>query len=373
MGLPAGVLILMICASLVHPAAGFARQQSPGGTDTRVRIVQGLAGVGPVDIYIDGSLALIGIIFGEASGELSLEGGDHEFAVTPTGAATDEALVAGTIRLREGSAYYATLFGTADEASVGLFTIDERPLDVGRARFRVISGVPDIAGIVPAFTGGEALTEPLGFGDASEYAALDAGIYDLDLLDAASGAVILSLPGTLFAEGTATDVILIGLAGDATMTALVSPVAVELTRPTGRVARIVEGTCSNPGDVVADLGVVRTGQGESVGAANTRAVAQGYGLAAFPFARLVAAPHAVVVTEDEAAPGTPVACGAIGGSLTDAGALVIALEGSGSAPAHGIAVLAPGVENPETTGVSVFLAGAVPTEPVPATPVASNG
>jgi hypothetical protein len=68
-----------------------------------------------------------------------------------------------------------------------------------------------------------------------------------------------------------------------------------------------------------------------------------------------------------------VACGAIGGALTDAGALVIALEGSGSAPEHGIAVLAPGVEDPETTGVSVFLAGAAPAETVPATPASASG
>ncbi len=368
----AGALIFAVTASLVVPASGLARWQATGGAETRVRIVHGLAGAGPLDIYVDGSLALIGIVFGEASGALQLGGGAHDFAVVPTGMATDAALIVGPIALEEGSAAYVALLGTVESVSVGLFTIDDRPLEQGRTRFRVISGVPDAAGIVPVFTGGEALTEPLGFGDASEYASLDAGTYDLDLLDAASGALLLSLPGTAFAEGTATDVILIGQIGDGTLTALVEAVPVEVTRPTGRVARIVAGSCNDLGEPVADLGLVRAGQGAAVGVTNTPSVAQGYGQAAVSFAALTATPHSVVVMDDDEAGASLVACGAIGGQLTDTGALVIALQGA-EAAVNGVAVLAPGIEDPETTGISVFLAGGSPASAAPATPVSANG
>lgn len=358
--------LLSIGIALVPALASQSRAQR---SDAEVRVVHGIAGTGPVDVYVDGTIALIGVVYGEASGILRFPGGEREFAVVPTGATIDTALAAGTINLQEGSGYYAALLGTSESESVGLFAIDERTLDPGRARFRIISGVSDAPPLVPVFTGGDALSQPLEFGDASEYATIDAGTYDLDLIDAETGASLLALPATAFADGTTSDVIVIGQAADGTLSALIEVVQVEVARAVGQLAQIVPGTCSEAGEPIADLGLVQPGQGETVGEASGPPVAQGYGLANISFASLTSTPHAVVVAgSDEGAEFT--VCGEIGGQLTDTGALVIALQPVASGAASGMAVLAPGLENPESTGISVFLTGSAgsssDSEPEPA-------
>jgi hypothetical protein len=365
-----GAISVLVFATLAIPTSGRAVQDAEGGSaGARVRIVHGIADAGPLDIYIDGSLVLIGIRFASTSGNVVLRGGEHTFAVVPTGGASEAAIASGTIATRNDTLVYAALLGTLDSASVGLFDVDVRPLDQGRARFRIISGVPDLEEITPIFTAGDALSEPLGFGDASQYASIEAGTYDLDLLETASGVPLLTLPQTPFAEGTTTDVILVGQVSDGSLTALVEPVQVELARAVGRSAQIFMGTCAELDTVAADLGIVQAGQGAVVGAGGTDPVAQGFGTAGIPFATLVEAPHAVTVSDDIGAGGGVIACGDIGGTLTDTGALVIALRTEGTGIVSGVAVLAPALDDPEATGVSVFLVAGVPTAGAVATPV----
>jgi hypothetical protein len=366
------VISLVLVLTLATPINSRAIQDPDSRPErARVRVVHGIADAGPLDIYVDGSLALIGILFADTSGDVVLQGGEHALAVVPTGGSLETAIAAGTIAVSDETLAYVALFGTLDSASVGLFEVDDRPLEQGRARFRIISGVPDVAEITPIFAGGDALSEPLSFGDASQYASIDAGTYTLDLLETASGISLLSLPETPFAEGTTTDVFLVGQASDGSLIALVQPTQVELARAVGRSAQIFSGRCAGLDAVAADLGVIQVGQGARVGSAETDPVSQGFGIAGVPFATLVASPHAVVVSEDVDAGGEVVACGEIGGNLTDTGALVIALHSQGTGATAGVAVLAPALDDPAATGVSVFLIAGAPAAGVEATPVIS--
>jgi hypothetical protein len=360
---------ICVLVTLAIPVSGRAVQDlEDGPSGAHVRIVHGIADAGALDIYVDGSLALIGILFADTSGDVILPGGEHTFAVVPTGSLAESAIAAGTIALDDDTLVYAALLGTLESASVGLFEVDARPLDQGSARFRIISGVPDVDEVTPIFSGGDALSEPLGFGDASEYASIDAGTYDLDLLETASGVSLLILPQTPLAEGTTTDLILVGQVTDGSLTALVEPIQVEVARAVGRSAQIFTGSCAQLDAVAADLGIVQAGQGTVVGSAGTDAVTQGFGTAGISFAALVESPHAVAVSEDVAAGGEVIACGDIGGILTDTGALVIALRSQGTGVVSGVSVLAPALDDPAATGVSVFLVAGAPTVGAEATP-----
>lgn len=357
------IIVMVVAGSLLLD--GLTPTKAQDDTQTQVQVVHGLQGVGPVDIYVDGGLALIGLGPGDTSGELRLAAGDHQLAVVPGGTSPEGALVSGPVTLRPGREVYVTLVGTPDAPSVGLFLVDDRPLDAGRARFRVINGSAD-SSLVPAFAGGDALSEPLGFGDASEYAQIDAGVYDLDFLDEASGTVVLSLAGADFAEGTANDILIVGQAADGTLATIFATRPVEVTRPTGRSGQIVVGTCEDLGDLVADLGLILPGQGATVGASNAEPTSQAFASAAVPFETLTSSPHAIIVRSEV---GDLVACGDVGGNLTDTGSLVIALEGATAA--HGVAVVAPGLDAPDTTGVSIFMVDFASESALPAaaTPV----
>jgi hypothetical protein len=363
-------LMTMLVLGLLPVADSRALQTPAADNVARMRIVHGIADAGPLDVYLDGGLALIGIVYGETSASLNLAGGKHDFAVVPTGTAPGAAIAAGTVTVTAGAAYYTPLLGSAENTSVGLFRIDEQPLPQGRSRFRVINGVADSERVVPVFTGGDALSEPLSFGDVSAYAAVDAGTYDLDILDEASGDSLIALPQTPFVEGAATDIVLIGQNADGSLRALVESSPVEVERATGLTAQIVAGACNALQATVLELGVVRPGQGEAVGSGSTAQVAQGYTLASSPFATLVASPHALVVSDGALSSQTIVACGEIAGTLNDAGSLAVALRGASAGAANGIAVFAPGVADPETTGVSVFLTTGGSGEPPAATPAA---
>jgi hypothetical protein len=356
MGLCLVTLLALFAGTARSMPVGLAMQESDAGST--IRIVHGIANTGPLDVYIDDAIALIGIVLGESSGRLALEAGEHAFAVVPSGATPDTAIADGQIALGEGTDSYAALLGSAEEASVGLYVIDDRPIDAGAARFRVISGVVDGGDLVPVFAGGDALSEPLAFGDASQYAAIDAGVYDLEILDAVTGSSLLSLPQTPFAEGAATDIFLYGLVSDGSMQALVIPTTLQTAAVAeGQVARVVSGECAALGPVVAELGVVQGGQGAVVGVPDTAPVAQGFGQAALSFADLTDTPHAVAVFDSADEDGDLIACGDIGGQLTDTGALVIALAGGSATGPEGVAVLAPALENPDATGISIFLIG----------------
>jgi hypothetical protein len=129
----------------------------------------------------------------------------------------------------------------------------------------------------------------------------------------------------------------------------------------------VVGTCDAPADLVADLGLILPGQGATVGVSTAEPTSQAYASAAVPFDTLTASPHSILVRSEA---GDLVACGEIGGNLTDTGSLVIALEGVTAA--HGVAVVAPGLDAPDTTGVSLFMVDftAESTLPAAATPAA---
>ena len=155
------VLILIsvvVVAAAATPAHGRAIQDTASdATGARLRIIHGVGDAGPLDVYVDGTLALIGILFADTSANVVLRAGEHEFAVVPTGEPLESAIAEGTIAVAGGKTAYVALLGALDAASVGVFEVDERPLDQGRARFRIISGVPDVTEIIPMFTGGDVL------------------------------------------------------------------------------------------------------------------------------------------------------------------------------------------------------------------------
>lgn len=123
----------------------------------------------------------------------------------------------------------------------------------------------------------------------------------------------------------------------------------------GLAAAIHHGTCDAIGDVIATLGDAVVPDGERRGIQTAMPTASSFTTAPISLDAMIASDHAIVVPYS--AGDQSIACGDIGGSLTDAGALIVGISPHGDTDVSGIAFLSPGAD-PTQTNISLFLSGA---------------
>jgi hypothetical protein len=127
-----------------------------------------------------------------------------------------------------------------------------------------------------------------------------------------------------------------------------------LAQPTGIASAIHQGHCDDVGDGVAPLVDMTIAEGEPSGNAAALPAANSFTTVPISLEALAASDHAIVVpfpVGEEI-----VACGEIGGTLTEAGALNIGIGPQGDMGISGIAYLSPGTD-PTQTNISLFLSG----------------
>ncbi len=258
------------------------------------------------------------------------------------------------VTVEPGVGAVIALVGSAGDMPAVLFPVDGSILDADRARLRVVHGSPDAGPLDVSFVGGDAIFPTVEYMTASEYAEVPAGIYALDLRAPGAEAASISLPDLSLAPGEVADVYVVGQAADASVQLLVVRTVVGVEPLIGQAANLRAGTCAAPGAVLAPLGVVTEPRGASVGTGGVEPVRTGFGSAPVAFDDVVGADHVIAVGSSGAEDSAVVACGSIAGALTDDGSLAIPLGGADGAPA-GVAVVAPGVLDPSSIDVSIFL------------------
>jgi len=188
--------------------------------EAQVRVVHASPDAPAVDIFVGGERAIEGLEFGTATDLVSLPAGDTEVAVAPAGASEEDAVIAATLPLEAGAAYEVAAVGTLENIEAQVYPIDTGALEDGQARVRVVHASPDAGPVDVAVAGGDVLFGGLEFPNASDYAEVDAGTYDLEVRAAGTDTVALPLPGVTFEAGTVYDVFAVGLAEDGTLTVL---------------------------------------------------------------------------------------------------------------------------------------------------------
>ena len=170
-----------------------------------------------VDVYLDDTIvsALTNVPFGTISGYLEIPAGDHNVKVYATGDTTtpvidaDLAFAIGTRTTVAATNAVATI-----EAQV---LLDEPVPTCDSAQVRVVHFSADAPAVDIATAGADpadAVIQDLAYPDASDYLALPAGSYDLEVRLAGTTTVALALPGvavdacnsySVFAVGSAAD------------------------------------------------------------------------------------------------------------------------------------------------------------------------
>jgi hypothetical protein len=114
-----------------------------------------------------------------------------------------------------------------------------------------------------------------------------------------------------------------------------------------------QGTCNSMAAPVSELSPSLLGTGDRLGSRGAIPAASSFSTIPLSLDALLADEHVVTASKPG---GDVVACGEVGGFLTDGGALVIGLEPIEGSAVMGIAYLAPSGD-PAQTDVSLFVAG----------------
>lgn len=350
--------LLMLCALLVVPFTGLA-QDEVDPDQRRARVVHASPAVGPVDVYIDGAIVLVGLSFGAVSDPLVLPTGERSLVLTPSGRPQDELLVDASVPLEPGPPVDLALIGPAEDLRIGVYPLDLSPLPPDLARLGAVLGTVDAGPVDLAVTGGDALFPTLEFSEASEFADVAAGTYDLEVRYAGSDTPVVLLPGTVLEPGLVYYLFIVGESALGEMQSMLAAHPAETATVVGHPAWIQDGDCSvvAADRAVADLTIVAVSPFASeVGHESAAVTESSFTTIGIPYDDLVDQPHAIVVAESEEALTTGSACGEIGGTQSVDGSLVVGLRALPGSSAAGIAVVSPNILDLSLTNVSVFIA-----------------
>lgn len=194
-------------------------------TDACLRAVHAAPDAPSVDIYVDDSVVAEAVAFGTATGYLNVPGGEHRIRIVPTGAPADDAVVELTDDFDEGRPYVIVAAGTEDGVEGNVYDLDLGPLASASARVRVIHAAADAGDVDVVVTGGPTLYEGVAFGDATDYAVIDAATYDLEARSSESEDVAVAVQGLMLDGGMVYDVVALGSveAGTLQLLPLVTP------------------------------------------------------------------------------------------------------------------------------------------------------
>ena len=198
-------------ASLLLAFAGPA-----SAADTaKVRVLHASPDAPAVDVYLDDAIVgpLTNVPFGTISGYLDIPAGAHNVKVYATGTTTG-AVIDANVTVATGRKY--TIAATNAVASIEAQVIQDQPApSCSTAQVRVVHFSADApavdvgtAGSAPA----DAVVKNLAYPNATNYLALPANTYDLEVRLAGTSTVALALPGVTIANCKSYSVFAVGSA-----------------------------------------------------------------------------------------------------------------------------------------------------------------
>lgn len=135
-----------------------------------------------------------------------------------------------------------------------------------------------------------------------------------------------------------------------------TPVAIDFTQLVAeRPVEIRSGSCAEPGEAVAELLSLEKPEGEAAGQGAAIEAERAYTGVPLAMDSLLSGEANITVLLNGDADAVAIACGDIGGVVSEGGSLVVKLSPRNDSGFTGIAYLAP--EDAANTGISVFLAG----------------
>jgi hypothetical protein len=178
---------------------------------SRVMVVHASPDAPGVDILVDGSTAVSGLLFAQSTGYVPLNAGDRLVKVraVPTG----DTVISATLPLLAGRDY--TVFAINSVANIEALVLEDdlSTPAAGKAHVRFVHLSPNAPAVDVAVTGGGVLFGDATFREVQGFAPVDAGTYNLEVRLAGQSTVVLPLPGITLSAGTIYTVYARGFVG----------------------------------------------------------------------------------------------------------------------------------------------------------------
>jgi hypothetical protein len=191
-------------------ASGSMAQAQMATDYAMVRVIHASPDAPAVDVWLDGEPAIRNLAFGQFTGHTAVPAGSHRVRVTPTGAATDSAVIDTTLDLGAGKAY--TVMATGRVAEITPLVLEDERMAPSGSRARFVHASPDAPAVDIAVAGGPVVISGAAFGGNSGYIEVPTGDVPLEVRVAGTEQVVLTVPAT-FTGGYGYTLAAVGLAG----------------------------------------------------------------------------------------------------------------------------------------------------------------
>lgn len=192
----AAVALLLVTALLVGPAGG-AQAQEPATGQPVVRLAHLSPDTPEVDIYVtlpdsqEEELVLADVAYAQASDYYTVDPGFYEFVMRPAGAApTAAGVLTLSAEVETGRAYtFAALGSNADLQRTILIDSLEPPPD-GQTKVRFIQAASGLERADITAVGGPVVASSVAFASSTDYAAVPAGSWTLQVAETGKDEVV---------------------------------------------------------------------------------------------------------------------------------------------------------------------------------------
>lgn len=213
-------IVVAALAALVLAVPAFARSD-----EAMVRVAHLSSDAPNVDVYVNDEpvAALTNVPYGTVSPYLPLPAGTQNVKVYAAGD-TSSPVIESDVELAGGQAYTVGAVGLVSDGSLAarVYEDDVSAPSEGNAKLRVIHASPDAGPVDVAPAGGDPLVTNLEFPNASPYAGVPAGTYDINVLAAGTDTVAISAPGTAVQPATVYTAFAIGTAAAGNLSVLLT-------------------------------------------------------------------------------------------------------------------------------------------------------
>jgi hypothetical protein len=191
-------LALVMALSLAAPAL------AQGAPEAQVRVAHLASDAPYVDVSVNGEpvAALQNVPYGTISPYLPLPAVTQQVTVYPAGDSS-QPVIDTPVDLVAGGAYTIGAIGLVSDGSLGaqVYQDDLTPPAQGNSKVRVVHASPDAGPVDVVPAGGAPLVSGLQFPNASPYAQVPAGTYNLNVNAAGTDTTAISVPNATVASG----------------------------------------------------------------------------------------------------------------------------------------------------------------------------